>query len=67
MEIDSEYVLLQKKYRQLHQDKPNIFPNEWYFVKEYDLKKQILEECLLKNIMIIDSTKYWDFRKKALS
>lgn len=66
MEIDKEYIVLQEKYRKMHHDKTNIFPKEWYFVKEYDLKKKILKECLVNNILIIYSSYYLSLRKCAL-
>ena len=67
MEIDSEYVLLQHKYRTLNKNNQNIFPSEWYYVKEYELKKKILNECINKNILIINSSNYLSFKKIALS
>ena len=66
MEIDREYIMRQSSYRKMNNNRENIFPNEWYFVKAYDLKKSILKECLLKNILIINSRDYLLFRKKAL-
>ena len=67
MEIDSEYVLLQHKYRILNKNNQHIFPPEWYYVKEYKLKKKILNECISKNILIVDSSNYFLFKKIALS
>ena len=66
MDIDLEYVVLQNKYRKLHNNKDDIFPYEWYFIKEYALKKQILKECLKHNLLIINSNFYYDFKCKAL-
>ena len=66
MENDIEYVLLQNEYRKLHHNKDNIFPYDWYFISEHELKKEILEECIKKNCLITDSDNYLLFRKKAL-
>lgn len=67
MNIDNEYVVLQAKYRKVNNNKDNLFPNEWYNVKEYELKKEILKECLEKNILITESSLYQEFKLKALS
>ncbi len=65
MEIDKEYVVLQAEYHSLNEDKDNIFPNCWYNVKEYELKKEILKECIKNNILIKDCQLYNDFRNIA--
>ena len=68
MNIDNEYVVLQAKYRKVNDNnKEDLFPNEWYNVKEYELKKEILKECLEKNILITESSLYQEFKLKALS
>ena len=67
MEIDNEYLLLQANYREKNKNKDNIFPEEWYNVQEYGLKKEILSECLEKDILIIHSSKYSEFKLKALN
>ena len=64
---DKEYLVLETMYKKMYQDNNNIFPNEWYNVKEYELKKKILRECLENNILIIDSSYYYDFRHIALN
>ena len=66
MDIDSEYVVLQAEYRNLNEDKDNIFPNCWYNVKEYELKKKILKECIKNNLLIRDCILYNEFRDIAL-
>ena len=67
MEIDNEYLLLQANYREKNKNKDNIFPSEWYNVQEYDLKKEILSECLEKDFLIIHSSKYSEFKLRALN
>ncbi len=67
MENKLVYVALQNKYRQMHQDEKDIFPSEWYNIKDYELKKKILEECFENNILIVDSKYYYEFRIKALN
>lgn len=66
MEYDIKYVILQSKYRKMHNNKENIFPEEWYNIKEYELKKIILEECIKKKCLIIKSNYYLKFRELAL-
>ena len=66
MEYDIKYGLLQAKYRKIHNNQNNIFPNEWYNVKEYELKIAILEECLIKKCLITESKYYLKFRELAL-
>ena len=67
MVSDIKYVLLQQKYRKLNHNRQNIFPSEWYYVKEYDIKKKILKDCIDHNLLIKDSIYYNDFRKCALN
>ena len=63
---DKEYLILETMYRNIFKNNNNIFPNEWYNVLEYDLKKKILKECIENKILIIDSSYYYDFRNLAL-
>ena len=65
--IDKELIVLETIYRKLFNNKTNIFPKEWYRVKEYKLKKKILNECIENKILIINSTFYYDFRLVALN
>lgn len=67
MNIDREYIVLQTKYRTIFNNKENIFPDEWYNVKEYELKKKILKECIENNLLIINSSYYYEFKLIALS
>lgn len=67
MEIDKDYLKLQTLYQKKFEEIENIFPNEWYNVKEYDLKKKILAECLDNHILIKDSSLYYEFKNKALN
>ena len=62
MEIDKEYIILQTEYHKINADSENVFPGCWYNVKEYELKKQILKECIKNNILIKDCKLYNDFR-----
>ena len=67
MDIDKEYLILETIYKKNNGNKNDIFPYEWYNVKEYELKKKILKECLLNNILIINSSYYYDFRLLSLN
>ena len=67
MEIDKDYLVLETIYKKNNSNNKNIFPYEWYNVKEYDLKKKILKECIDNNILIINSSKYYYFRLLALN
>ena len=67
MDIDLEYVILQNKYRRNNINKKDIFPYEWYAIKEYDLKKKILKECLDNKYLICESKYYYDYRMSALN
>ncbi len=67
MDIDLKYLYLQSKYRKLNDNKKDIFPNEWFNIKNYPLKKKILEECINKNILIVNSSYYYEFRTLALN
>ena len=67
MQVDKEYLGLETLYKKKNLDKDNIFPYEWYNVKEYELKKKILRECLENNILIVNSSFYYDFRLLSLN
>lgn len=67
MEDKVEVAILQSKYCDKFKNEKNLFPNEWYNVQEYNLKKKILSECLEKNILIVESSYYYDFRTIALN
>ena len=67
MEYDIEYIILQQKYRNHNHNNKNIFPSEWYNVNDYILKKKILNECISNNILIVQSSYYYLFRKRALN
>ena len=67
MDIDQEYLVLQSKYHQLHSKEKDLFPNEWYRVKEYGLKKAILKDCLKNNYLIRESSLYSQLRFLALN
>lgn len=53
-----------------------IFPNDWFTIKDYKLKTKIISDCIKNNILIKDSKFYieiqenrshkkmWDFFKK---
>ncbi len=67
MKLDFDYVILQNEYRKLNKYQMNVFPKEWYNIRDYDLKKKILHECIENHILIIESSNYYYFRKKALN
>lgn len=67
MEIDKEYLELVTMYKKNNINQNNLFPYEWYNVLEYDLKKKILKECLENNILIINSSYYYNFKLLALN
>ncbi len=67
MENDAEelYVLLEQSYVKKNKNKnplnfneKDIFPYDWYRIKDYQLKLEILSEALEKNILIKDTSKY---------
>ena len=62
-----EYIILQERYRIKNKDKVDVFPYEWFYFGDYEIKKTILEECLKYDILIKESTYYLEFRKKALN
>ena len=66
MEYDLNYIILQSKYRKMFKNSTNIFPKEWYNVKEYKIKKDILNECIDKKCLIIDCSRYLELKKIAL-
>ena len=65
--VDKEYLVLTMMYKKMHNNMPNIFPKEWNNKKEYELKKKILQECIENNLLIINSSSYYDFRILALN
>ena len=67
MEVDKEYIILQAEYRKINENKDDIFPLEWYNKKNYELKKQILKNCIQNNILIKDSEYYYNFRINSLN
>ena len=67
MDIDKKYIILETIYKKNNINKKNIFPYEWYNVKEYELKKKILIECLENNLLIINSSFYYKFKLIALN
>ena len=67
MGIDKEYIVLETIYKKNNINKKDIFPYEWYNVKEYELKKKILKECIDNNILIMNSSFYYDFKLIALN
>ena len=67
MVLDKEYLVLQTKYHKMHNNKKDIYPEEWYNIREYELKKNILRECINNNILIKNSSMYYEFRLKALN
>ena len=66
MNYNIEYIVLQLKYRKIHMNKSSIFPEEWYNIKEYELKIDILKDCINNNCLIIESNKYPKFKELAL-
>ena len=67
MEERIKYAILQNEYRKINNNQKDIFPSEWYNIKDDDLKKKILQECIENNILIYDSKYYYEFRMKALN
>ncbi len=66
MNIDKEYLVLEVMYKNILKNKDGLFPFEWYNIKEYELKKKILRECIQNKILIINSSYYYDYRFLAL-
>lgn len=67
MDIDKEYLILETIYKNNNKNKKNIFPYEWYNIKQYELKKKILKECIENNILILNSSYYYNFKLLALN
>jgi len=64
---DKKYMLLLTIYKKIFKDDKDIIPNEWYNVKEYNLKIKILKDCIDNKILITNSKYYYDFRLIALN
>ena len=64
---DNSFLILNTIYKKKFKDYKDIYPYEWYNVHEYELKKKILMECIENNILIVNSTYYYDFRLIALN
>ena len=58
--LEKAYVLLEITYIK-NFDNTNIFPNNWYNIKDYSLKIKILNETLKKNLLIIETEMYNNF------
>ena len=41
-----------------------LFPNDWYAILNYQLKIDILMEAINKNVLIIDTENYKEFRQR---
>lgn len=64
---NKEYFVLEVMYKNIFKDLKDIFPIEWYYVNEYELKIKILKECIENKLLIIDSSLYYEFRLIALN
>ena len=40
-----------------------MFPNNWYRIMDYDIKNEILNEAISKEILIVDTDSYNNFIK----
>lgn len=52
------YIILEKQYINQHNNQNNIFPPNWYQIKDYKLKNNILIESIKNNTLIINSKLY---------
>lgn len=52
------YVLAELKYKKLHNDSEDIFPNDWYSSKNYKLKTEIIAEAI-KNGILVENTELY--------
>ena len=61
MEYDL-YILAELSYKKEHSDLSDeeLFPNNWYSIKDYRAKTLIIDEALEKNILIKETEKYKD-------
>ena len=59
MEYDL-YILAELSYKKEHSDLSDeeLFPSNWYSIKDYRFKTLIIDEALEKNILIKDTKKY---------
>ena len=49
------------KFKNYYQE---VFPNDWFTIKDYKLKIKILSECIKNNILIKDSELYIQTKEK---
>ena len=59
------YILAELYYKQDHNNIPEneLFPREWYSIKDYKTKTEILGESLKNNIRIEDTQRYVDIQE----
>ena len=56
--METTYIDNQTKKDELNTDRDNLFPDNWYLIKNYKLKTEILTEAIDKNILVKDTNKY---------
>ena len=52
------YILAELKYKELHLNEVDIFPENWYSTKNYRLKTEIILDALTNNIRVVDTKLY---------
>ena len=57
----NSYILLEMTYIDIFKSN-NIFPINWYYITNYKIKIEILNEAIKKNILITDTEKYKDLK-----
>jgi len=58
--LEEIYILLELTYIK-NFDKENIFPSNWYNIKDHSFKIKVLNEALKKNILIIETETFANF------
>ena len=56
--LEQSYVKKNKEKNKLNFNEKDIFPEDWYMIKDYKYKIEVLTESLDKDILIKDTSKY---------
>ena len=64
MKYDDEdyklYVLAEITYTKENENREDIFPADWYSIRDYKTKVEIIAEAINNKCLIIDTKKYQD-------
>ena len=61
--LEASYVKREKQKDELNFNEDDIFPNDWYRIKDYKTKIDILLESINNNQLIKDTPMYLKLRK----